>query len=185
MAAAGRVVGQIEHDLGQAKTRGRLVDHDAVAAGERELHAASETESAHECKRWIGRRLELIEGIPASPDERNGLVDVLQLPEFVDVGAGDETIRLAGADHQSFRRVRSEITQHRAKFLQDGGGQGVGGGIGFVQGEPGDAVDGALGFPMVEGLHAFFRFRRARPASRRPDRRRCKSRQSRAWLACA
>ncbi|GAB1461473.1 hypothetical protein MASR2M50_32480 [Thauera sp.] len=43
-----------EHDLGQRELRARLVDHDAVAAGERELQAAAHAVAADQRQRRVG-----------------------------------------------------------------------------------------------------------------------------------
>ena len=108
-----------QHHFGQAQPRSGLVDDDAIAARERQLHATAQAETAHERECRVRRRRKLVENVPAAANQRGRIVDALELAEFVDVGAGDESVGLARANHQAARRIGCELRQHRAQFLHD------------------------------------------------------------------
>ena len=78
------------------------------------------------------------------------------LPEFVDIGTGDEAARLARADHETARRFAVEDVEHLVELSQHRGGQRVGGGSRLVEGQPREAVGIAGQAPV---LHQCSRFR--------------------------
>ena len=83
-------VGMSEHHLRKGEAALRIVERDAVAAGERELEAASHAEPVHQRGGGEGQAREPLEQIPAGAREHERLVGALEAGEFLDVGAGDE-----------------------------------------------------------------------------------------------
>ena len=59
-----------EHDFRQGKLRRGLVDHHAIAAGQREFEAAAEAMTADQRQRGVGHRGQAVEAIPAAFDQR-------------------------------------------------------------------------------------------------------------------
>ena len=67
-----------EHHFGQREARPRLVDRDAVAAGERELQAAAHAEAVDQRERREGQRGELVERVPAALHDRERVLRRLE-----------------------------------------------------------------------------------------------------------
>ena len=89
---------QAEHHLGKAEPR--VVDGDAVVAGEREFEPAAEAEAVDHRH---GRHVQVVEPIDDRVRLRQAGLDIGRVghvAEFADVGAGDEAVALGGADHQ-------------------------------------------------------------------------------------
>ena len=140
---------QAEHDLG--KSERRILDRDAIVAGERDLEPAAEAIAVHD---GDGRRRQAIEPV----DHRVGL-DEARLDragvghgaKFADVGAGDETLRLGGAQHQALRHVALEAREHVVELGEHVLGERVGAGVRLVEREPGDALLVAREYPVAPG----------------------------------
>ena len=116
-----------QHHFGQPEPRAGLVDDDAIAAGERQLEAAAQAEAANERDRRILHRREALERVPAALDERDRAGDVVaRSPEFVDVGAGDEAVRLARRDDEALGGSRSSSVERLVQFGEHRGAERVG-----------------------------------------------------------
>ena len=176
-----------EHHLGQAESRRRLVDDDAIAAGERQLEAAAEAEAADQRERRIRHGGEPLERVPAALDERDRVGLGLDVAELVDVGAGDESVRLARADDETLRRIAVELRRAPRGIRRDRRADSVlVDRAGLVEREPREAVRVARRASSVAcGGRSVRALTDARPASRRPGRRRCRSRPCRACRRCA
>ena len=161
-----------EHDFRQGKLRRGLVDHHAIAAGQRELEAAAETMTADQRQRGVGHRGQAVEAIPAAFDQRPRTRGGVERGEFLDVGARDEASRLGRGDDEPFRPRLLEGDQDALELGQRLGRQRIGDGIGLVEPQPRQAVGAALDAPVLVGIsHSLAP---ARSASPRPARRRCR-----------
>ena len=101
---------QAEHDLG--KSERCVLDGDAIVAGERDLEPAAEAVAVHD---GDGRRGEMIEPVHhrvrlGEPRLHRGGVG--HAAKLADVSAGDEALRLGGAQHQAFGYVVLEVCEH-------------------------------------------------------------------------
>ena len=112
-----------QHHFGEAEPRSRLVDDDAIPARERQFQAAAQTETANERQRRILDVSEPLERVPAALDDRDRAGLVLHAAEFVDIGAGNEAVRLAGTYHETLRRIAIEEIERLVQFGQHCGGQ--------------------------------------------------------------
>src|SRR5262249_60612608 len=70
---------------------------------------------------------------------------------FPDVGAGDEALRLSGAQHQAFRQIALKAREHVVELAEHVLGERIGAGVRFVEREPGDAVLVAREPPVAPG----------------------------------
>ena len=166
---------------GSAKRVFGLVDDDAVAAGERQLQAAAQAEAADQRERRDtdarASRSNVSQPRLTSASASSRRLDVAEL---VDVGAGDEAVRLARADDEALRRLApASASSTRRRILSSTASTRTCWSLApaLVEGEPREAVGVAC--PSVQCLHALLvasvPSTRARPASRRPGRRRCRS----------
>ena len=182
-----------EHHFGQAEPRAGLVDDDAIAARERELEPAAQAEAADQRQRRIARRCARRSNVSQPRlHERDRAGLVLDVAELVDVGAGDEAARLARADDQALAADRARAGRAlRSSSASTVGGQRVdasrrpcrASGVAMPVGVAGEvqcACDRSRCRIALRRL-----VRPARRASRRPGRRRCRSRPCRACRRCA
>ncbi len=128
-----------EHDLGQGEFRTRLVDHDAMAAGEREFQTASHAMAADQCQRRVGHRGEAVEQQPAALDQHARGEHRIQPRELLDVRPGDEAGRLGRGDHQRLGWHGVEHVEHAGELGEYIGGQHVRARLRLVQIQPGQA----------------------------------------------
>jgi hypothetical protein len=143
---------QAEHDLGQAEPR--LLDRDAIVAGERDLEPAAEAIAVDD---GDGGRAEVIEPVDHRVRLRQARLDrgdVGHAAELVDVGAGDEARRLGGAQHHAPRQTALEARERVVQFGEHVLRQGVGARARLVEDEPGDVVLVARERPVAPGRAA-------------------------------
>src|SRR5207302_5121030 len=132
------------------QARAGIVDDDAIAARERELQPAAETESAYQRECRIRCSGELVEGVPTALDDRQRIVHRPDPLEFLDVGAGDEAAVLARADDQSFGRRARELAQNGTKLVEYVHRECISRRAGLVEDQPRDAIGVAIDRPMPE-----------------------------------
>ncbi len=174
-----------QHHLGQAETRSGLVDDHAIPAGEGQLESAPEAEAADERDRRILDGGEPLEAVPSALDQRDRPRLRFDLSELVDVRAGDEAVRLARRDDEPARRVAVEEVERLVELGEHRGAERVGRRSGAIEREPREAVGVAREGPVLHRVRAFSLSTLVRRASRRPVRRRCRSRPCRAGRRCA
>ncbi len=138
-----------QHHFGEAEPRSRLVDDDAIPARKGQFQAAPQTETANERQRRILDVSEPLERVPAALDDRDRAGLVLHVAEFVDIGAGNEAVRLAGTYHQTLRRIAIEEVECLVQFGQHCGGQRIDRGARFVERESREAIGVASDGPML------------------------------------
>jgi hypothetical protein len=143
---------QAEHDLGEAEPR--LLDRDAIVAGERDLEPAAEAIAVDDRDRGRAEAIEPVDHRVRLRQARLDCGDVGHAAELVDVGAGDETARLGGAQHQALRQTTFQAREHVVQFGEHVLGQGVGAGARLVEDEPGDVVLVARQRPVAPGRAA-------------------------------
>src|SRR6185437_2172568 len=82
--------------------RYRVIRADAIAAGERHLEPAAQTRTVDRGDDRHPQSLEAHEHVLAHPAHPLGLDGGLHVAELLDVGAGDERVRLAGGQYHPF-----------------------------------------------------------------------------------
>ncbi len=170
--------------LGKTELGFRGVRGDPVAAGKRQLQASPQAEAVNETHGGEGESFETFEYPLAALDERQGLPFIGQAGKFRDVRAGDEAVRLAGADNKTGGELPGKRVQDQGELFQSCPGEGVDFPLRMVEGEPGYPVivpfysPVAVCFPVMRhGTPP----RSAQSAWRHPGRRRCRGLPSRAW----
>src|SRR5439155_6092957 len=138
-----------EHHFGKREARSRLIHRDAIAAGERELDAPAHAEAVYERERREGQGLEFVVEIPAALDQAHRFVRVLDLGELFDVGAGDESGVLTGADDEPPRIVRAQLIENPVELRHRVRGQDVRGCAFLVERQPDDVVAVGLELPVL------------------------------------
>ena len=193
---------QAEHHLRKAKAR--AFDGNARLAGQRHFEAAAEAEAVND---GDGRNLQRFEAVDHRMGAADGDLDRPRIggaAEFVDVGAGDETGFLGGADDEPGRPLALQRRQHRFEFFDQIGRQRVGAGALAIEQQPGDAVgiagqlEVAVGASQRSGCGPSSSTRSprrfmillsmitpSRSAWRRPARRRCIRWRCRVWCPAA
>ena len=92
--------------LRQAENRLLMLDGDSIVAGHRQFEAAAEREAVDRRNGWAGQRFQAIEDLLAEPDERVGLLGVLDGGELVDIGPHHEAVPFTRMDDHAGRRPR-------------------------------------------------------------------------------
>ena len=129
---------QAEQHLGEAEAR--VVDGDALVAGQRQLESAAE---AIAVDHRDGRQRQAVEPVQDGVAARQQRLDLRRVgdgAELRDVGAGDEAARLGRADHQPARTIAFELVERQVELGQRLAVQRVGAGALLVEQQPGDAV---------------------------------------------
>src|SRR5262245_55354843 len=98
-----------ELHLGQAEADASVIARHAVAAREPELEAATQRETIDGCHGGAGECRYVIHDLLTLADQRVGLLWILEAGELLDVRAGHEAARLAGADHDCPGLVVAEL----------------------------------------------------------------------------
>ena len=93
---------------------------------------------------------EVLEDSLAVFDARQHAALFLELLEFADIGAGDEAVGFARADHHAFRRFDREAFDDLLELLDHVAVEGVDRHIGAVESQYHDAVGAEIGFPVIE-----------------------------------
>jgi hypothetical protein len=105
-----------EHDFGKAEARGGVVDDDAIAARERQLEAAAQAKAPNERDRRILDGRKPLERVPAATHDGHRVGLAADDLELLDIGARDETARLARRDHETGGRLAVEKIERRIEF---------------------------------------------------------------------
>ena len=129
---------QAEHHFREAEAR--VVDGDAISAGERDLETAAEAEAVHDGDRRHAEILEPVRDAMRTADLHLHLPRIGRAAKRVDVGAGDEAGRFCRTDDQRLRPVLLDRGKHAVELLDHIGGQGVGAGAFAIEQQPCDAV---------------------------------------------
>jgi hypothetical protein len=140
---------QAEHDLG--KSERRVLDRDAMVAGERDFEPAAEAIAVHDRDRRRRQAIEPVDHRVRLDQARLDGAGVGHGAKFTDVGAGDEALRLGGAQHQAFGHVALEAREHVVELAEHVLGERIGAGVRLVEREPGDAVLVAREYPVAPG----------------------------------
>ena len=138
---------QAEHHLGKAQPR--VVDRDAVVAGERDLEPSPQAIAVND---GDDRHRQVIEPVDHRVRLGEARLDVGRIghaAEFTDIGAGDEAARLPRAQHHAFRQLALQGREHLVELGDDILGQHVGAAARLVEHEPGDAVVIARELPVA------------------------------------
>ena len=142
-AAPGR--DQAELNLGEAELRPRVVDGEAVIAGQGQLQAAAQAGAAdhrHGRQAQVGQ---LGEELLPRGGQRLGLRGTADGSEFVNIGAGHEPVgALAGEDQNARARLGGDGVQGGVEVGEDAAVEDVDAAPGGVQPEDG----GAFGLPL-------------------------------------
>ena len=149
-AAPGRH--DAEHDLGQREPGVRLVDDDAVTAGQRQLQPAAHAVPPDQRKRRKRQARQPVEQRPAALDQVARGLGRIDAGELVDVGAGNEAGRLGRRDDQAGGRTALQRLEQAGEFVEHVRGQRVRRRSGLVQMQPRDAVRLAHQDKMLVGV---------------------------------
>src|SRR5690242_1829877 len=129
-----------EHDFWQTQRQLVAAYADAVLAGQREFESAAQREAMNEGDRRAGQRFEVVEDLLCRAHQLESLLGILELYEFLDVGASDETGRLRRTNHHAPRGLCRERAQMRIELDQRVARQRIGGGAGAIEAQPRDIV---------------------------------------------
>ena len=167
-----------EHHLGQREARLRVVERDAVAAGERELDAAAHAEAVHHRGGGEGQLVQLWN--TSQPSRTNASASCGDLKR-VNSSTSAPAMKLSFAERMTrpFGRSARDRVERAAQLFERLARERVGRLALLVEGEPGEAVAVVLPAPMLrEDLRCRSRsmapLRALPPASRRRGRRRCR-----------
>ncbi len=130
-----------ELDFGQTELRFRVVGSDAIMAGERQLEAAAETGAVDGRDHRFGEGLDAAHQLLALEAQSLRRGACRERRELVDVGAGDEGVRLARDEHGGpDRGFVAESDEQRLELDFDRGTELVHRLAGKIEGDDGDAV---------------------------------------------
>jgi len=138
-----------QHHFRQAQAGTGLIDHEERTTGQRQFQTAPEAVTTHHRQGGITHGGQSVEKVPAPRHHGFGGLGALQFVELADVGTGDKTGFLAGANHQGLGRCGIKGVQYAAQFSHDSFGQGVGVFTGLVQHQPGNALVIPIQAPML------------------------------------
>ncbi len=129
-----------EFHFRQADAGGLVVAGHAIPAGQRQLGAAAHAVPADG---GHGRAAQFGQALVDQLAAADPVLDLAlggDLLEALDVGAGDEAGRLAGADHHAFRRIDRDALDHGVQFVDHRAGQRIDVLIGPVEGQDQETV---------------------------------------------
>ena len=139
-----------QHHFGQADLRRRIVRGHAIAAGQRYLGAAAHAEAVDRGDGGEGQFRDALEEVLAAADRVADGAFCVELLEFADVGAGDETLFLGRAQHQRLRRFQRDAFEQAVQFDQHALSEGVHRLAFAVEGQHQHAVWPQFGLPVAQ-----------------------------------
>ena len=109
-------------DFRQADPCGPVIAHYPVAAGQRQLHAAPQTEALNHGNSDAGQAFDFIHHLMAAIDHGNGIIVIIYMGKFIDVSTGNKTAFFVADKHYASGQRLGLLVENLAQLIQHRGG---------------------------------------------------------------